>query len=205
MNYYQKWRHFFVADAVLLVIMVPWDIIFTNLGVWGFNPLYNLGIHVFLLPLEEWLFFIIVPFACVFIYEVVIYFDNTNSFQKLGMPITLGVLVLCLILLFLGFGQMYTTVTMGLLIPLLLFHQVILKGNYLGRFYIAFAFMLIPFFIVNGILTGSFIAEEVVWYNMTETFGYRLFTIPLEDVFYCLFMMLFIITIYEWRKQKAIG
>ena len=33
----------------------------------------------------------------------------------------------------------------------------------LGRFLPSFFITLIPFFIVNGVLTGSFIENEVVW------------------------------------------
>jgi lycopene cyclase domain-containing protein len=60
---------------------------------------------------------------------------------------------------------------------------------------------LIPFFIVNGILTGSFIHQEVVWYNNAENLGIRLFTVPVEDAFYA-FSMLFanLILIEKFKK-----
>ena len=44
--------------------------------------------------------------------------------------------------------------------------------------------ILIPFIIVNGILTGSFIEGEIVWYNPDEITGIRLITIPVEDFAY---------------------
>jgi len=50
--------------------------------------------------------------------------------------------------------------------------------------------MLIPFFIVNGILTGSFIDNEIVWYNNDENLGIRLFTIPVEDTIYAFTLIL---------------
>ncbi|MDO7698288.1 MAG: lycopene cyclase domain-containing protein [Schleiferiaceae bacterium] len=56
--------------------------------------------------------------------------------------------------------------------------------------------MLIPFFITNGVLTGSFIADEVVWYNDAENLGIRLFTIPIEDVSYAFSLLLFNLLIY---------
>jgi len=50
---------------------------------------------------------------------------------------------------------------------------------------------------VNGILTGSGIEQPVVWYNNAETIGIRLSTIPIEDFFYAMLMILLSITIAE--------
>jgi lycopene cyclase domain-containing protein len=64
--------------------------------------------------------------------------------------------------------------------------------------------MLIPFFIVNGILTGSFIENEVVWYNDFENLGIRLFTIPIEDTVYAftlILLNLFVMSCLEPRKK----
>lgn len=58
------------------------------------------------------------------------------------------------------------------------------KIRMLNRFYITYLVILIPFFIVNGILTGSFIEGEVVWYNPSEITGLRIFTVPFEDIMY---------------------
>lgn len=80
--------------------------------------------------------------------------------------------------------QAYTFAT-GLFLSLFLLVQlVVLKSKYLGRFYLAYLVLLIPFSLVNGILTGTGIEEEVVWYNNSENISVRMLTIPLEDVFY---------------------
>ena len=54
-----------------------------------------------------------------------------------------------------------------------------------------------PFMIVNGMLTGTAMPGEVVWYNNSETMGIRILTIPLEDFFYGFNLMLLNVTLYE--------
>ena len=44
---------------------------------------------------------------------------------------------------------------------------------------------------MNGLLTGSFIVDEIVWYNNNHNLGLRIGTIPFEDIFYG-FSMLFL-------------
>jgi len=73
----------------------------------------------------------------------------------------------------------------------------------MGRFYFSFLITLIPFLIVNGILTGSFIEGEVVWYNNHENLDIRIGTIPLEDMFYGMLLILMNISIFEWLQLKV--
>ena len=74
----------------------------------------------------------------------------------------------------------------------------------MGKFYRFYLWHLIPFFIVNGILTGTGIDGEVVWYNNAENLGIRLGTIPIEDSLYSLSLMLMNISIFEWLKGRTI-
>jgi lycopene cyclase domain-containing protein len=76
------------------------------------------------------------------------------------------------------------------------------KSPVLSQFFITFLIILFPFFIVNGILTGSFIENEVVWYNNNENLNIRLFTIPLEDAVYAFNMLYPSILLIEFFKKK---
>ena len=61
---------------------------------------------------------------------------------------------------------------------------LIYKPVILQSFLISYLFIIIPFLIINGILTGSLIIDQVVWYNNMENLGLRIGTIPIEDFFY---------------------
>jgi lycopene cyclase domain-containing protein len=81
-------------------------------------------------------------------------------------------------------------------------YSLLKKTPILSQFFITFLIILIPFFIVNGILTGSFIENEVVWYNNNENLNIRLFTIPMEDVVYAFNMLFPSLLLIEFFKKK---
>ena len=43
--YWKKWRGLFTGIAVMAMVFLSWDAIFTANGVWGFSPRYTLGIR----------------------------------------------------------------------------------------------------------------------------------------------------------------
>lgn len=197
-NYSSKWKFLFPAIIASAVFFIVWDIWFTKLGIWKFNPDYILGIYILNLPIEEWLFFIVVPFSCVFIYEVMNYFVKKDILKRYTPFITLFLVVLLVALSVIYIDRFYTLITFSLLSFFLLTHQFVIKSDYLGRFYLAWLVCIIPFLIVNGVLT----AAPVLIYNNSENMGIRIFTIPLEDVFYGMLNILQVVTIYEWLKRK---
>ena len=193
-----------LAKAIALTggFFLIWDIIFTYEGVWGFNPRYLSGIYLAKLPLGEWLFFVTVPFSCVFIYRVLNYFWPNDPLKAWSGRITQLLIFFSLAMAFLNYEKLYTFYTflfLGLVLAFLLY-----KGaTHLGRFYRAYAVILIPFLMVNGILTGTGIEEEVVWYNNAENLGMRILTIPVEDTFYGMLLILGVVTLYEWFMEKS--
>ena len=200
--FYKKWKYAVPAILITSIIFIFWDVIFTKLGIWGFNPNYLTG-HYFLgLPVEEILFFICIPYACLFTYDVLPsvmktdYFDNTQtllSYALILMLLTTGCYHLSLL---------YTGVTFILLALLLSFLVFRVRPRYLGQFYFSFLIILLPFLIVNGVLTGSFIEDEVVWYNNAENLNLRIGTIPVEDVFYGMMMLMMNVSIFERLQER---
>ncbi len=204
LKFYKHWKSLFVGTLVSMCIFIPWDIIFTINGIWGFNKDYFLGPKFMSLPMEEWLFFICIPYACVFThYALRLYFPNMRLSKATAKTISYILLVLLGVLSVYNSSKWYTFINFMLAIVLLI---VVMKRNInlLCSYYLTFLVMLIPFFIVNGILTGSFILEEVVWYNNSENLNLRLFTIPVEDTVYAftlILLNLFVMRLFELKKE----
>lgn len=203
LGFYKTWRHFFPAMLITLVFFVVWDVAFTAEGVWGFNSRYLSGLDLINLPVEEWLFFITIPYACVFTYAALNYHVPKDYLGPYAKSISLVLIVLLLVVGLVHIDRAYTSVTFLLTALFILIHVLFLDTSFMGRFYLAYAVCLVPFFVVNGILTGSFIEEEVVWYNNEENLGIRLFTIPVEDVVYGMLLILMNVTFMEAIRKNV--
>ncbi|KUO69257.1 MAG: hypothetical protein APF83_04325 [Lutibacter sp. BRH_c52] len=202
MHFIRWWKSVFLSISIVGIFFIVWDIIFTQQGVWGFNPDYHLGINLWGLPIEEILFFVCIPYPSIFTHYAFLYFfENTKLSDKLTKYISIILLISAILVLFYAFPKKYTTVTFSLFILLMVF-SLWKKTPVLPRFFITFLIILIPFFLVNGILTGSFIENEVVWYNNDENLNIRLFTIPVEDAVYAFNMLYPSILLIEFFKKK---
>ena len=204
-QYWRKWPGLFTGIAVMAVVFITWDAIFTANGVWGFNPRYLTGPRLLGMPIEEWLFFVVTPYSCVFIYEALRYFIRRDILGKVARPFATALMVVLLVLGVLYIDRIYTAITFLSTAGMLALHLFVLRTAYMGRFFLGYAFSLIPFFLVNGILTGWLLPEPIVWYNNAENLGIRMGTIPVEDSIYLLFYLLITITFYERALKREHG
>ncbi|MBK8614943.1 MAG: lycopene cyclase domain-containing protein [Flavobacteriales bacterium] len=204
-QYWRKWRGLFTGIGVMALVFLAWDAIFTANGVWGFNPRYTLGLRFLHLPIEEWLFFFTIPYSCVFLYEVMRHFVKRDVLGRFARPLSIALMVALLVVGLWHIDRIYTAVTFLCTAAMLALHVFVLKSPYLGRFYLGYAISLIPFFLVNGILTGWLLPEPIVWYDNAENLGIRMNTIPLEDSMYLLFFLLLTITFYERALKREHG
>lgn len=204
-RFWRKWPGLFTGIGVMAVMFLVWDAIFTANGVWGFNPRYILGPRFLHLPIEEWLFFLAVPYSCTFLYEVMRYYVRRDVLGRHARPLSIALIAVLLVVGIATWGRIYTNVTFFCTALFLAYHVFVAKSPWLGRFYMGYAVSLIPFFLVNGILTGWLLPEPIVWYNNAENLGIRLNTIPIEDSMYLLFFLLIVITFYERPLKREHG
>lgn len=183
--FYKSWlpigKGLFVGGIIFLI----WDHFFTINSIWSFNPQYITGIHLASLPIEEVLFFILIPYACLFIWHCVeAYFPQTIGL-KFSKVTWFFIIVFSFIMMVLYYDRMYTLITFMLLLLVSIYYVWKPKAWH-SSFIIAYLISLIPFFIVNGLLTSI----PIVLYNDAENIAFRWGTIPFEDSFYMLALLM---------------
>ena len=154
---YKDWKALFCAILLSMFPFIVWDVWFTVKGYWGFNALYITGYHFLSLPIEEWLFFICIPYACVFTHLSMTIllprFKFNEGITKRTSSLMLAMLALMALF---NYDKWYTFVNFSY--GFVILSWVMLKDFALLKSYFwTFLVILIPFFVVNGILTGSWI------------------------------------------------
>lgn len=197
--FYKHWKTLFPATLITATIFIIWDIYFTRHNVWWFNREFVTGQFIAGLPVEEWLFFIVIPYCCLFIYEVS---RAYIKWQWTGfiIPLNIVLFIFFLAVTVVNFDRIYTAVNFGMA-TVMIGLQFFLKTHktYLFHFYIAYALSIVPFFLVNGVLTS----RPVVGYNDAENLAMRIYTIPVEDFAYLVNLLLMNLNLYEWFKRKS--
>lgn len=194
--FYKKWKYVFPAMLLPCVAYICWDMYFTALGVWSFNEAYITGIKIYNLPIEEVLFFLIVPYCCLFIYECIkCYLPNISNKKYADTLLKLlgAILFITGIFFYNRYYTSWTFIFNGVFIALLYGFKKYFKEFDAASFLLSYTIILIPFLIVNGFLT----AIPVVIYNDAENLGIRIYTIPFEDTFYGMLLVLMIVVFYE--------
>ncbi|MCX7654947.1 MAG: lycopene cyclase domain-containing protein [Treponemataceae bacterium] len=196
--FYKSWPSTFRAIGMVVILFGGWDVWKTSRGVWSFNNRY-VGTWRFLgLPLGEWLFFICVPYACLFMLSCVRAYVKDKEFY---FPEWVWFL---LVLVWMGGGvlfreQLYTGVvfvSVGISLVIVRFLTPHNRGS--RNFWLAIGLTYIPFLITNGILTGL----PIVLYDDSKNIRIRLGSIPLEDFLFSLSMVLLSFTFFDYWEGK---
>ncbi len=204
LKFHLHFTSFLKASALVALPFIAWDAYFTSKGIWGFNESYISGIKILQLPLEEILFFFCIPFSCVFTYHCLQLFFKLEWPEKVEQITILGLVSFLFINGFIYLQHLYTSVTFLSLGILLLILKYLFRVKWLPKILSVYLILLIPFTIVNGILTGTGLDEPVVWYNEAHIIGIRILTIPFEDIFYGLELIILNVFFYtRFLKNKS--
>lgn len=206
-HYAGDWKFIWPGMPITAFLFIAWDIWFTAENIWAFNPQYVLGIYGVNLPIEEWIFFFSVPFACIFIYRCVEYFELGKNWKTGVFEFSLVLGLALLTIAVLNHEKRYTAIKLSMAGIGVLAWLYFRGTENLNKLWITMAFVEIPFLLVNGVLTYL----PVVTYNPQEFLGIRyvhftgvpLFNIPIEDTFYGMLLILMNIWFFDFFRAKA--
>ncbi|MEM0438086.1 MAG: lycopene cyclase domain-containing protein [Candidatus Micrarchaeia archaeon] len=185
-------RRAFSAIILVAIPFVIWDVLATERGDWGFSGEHLIGIYLLGLPVEEVLFFIIVPFCCIFLYEctALLIKEKPVAFRPWMMAVPTAV---ALAIMLANIGRAYTVlaclaftascIALALAAPHAMFSR---------RFWLYMGLSFAGFLIVNTALT----APPIVHYNSSAITGLRIGTIPAEDFLYNFALLTFLAFAY---------
>lgn len=230
-RYLRRWPAALGAALIMLIPFAVWDILVTGRH-WWFNPLYTSGTFIGPLPAGEWLFFITVPFASLFVWEVLRYYrpqqhqlrrpENTilaGTAAARVMPDQPGgwsrhnrwswrrpdpALLLWLLLPLAWWLQQRGREYTALV--LLVFWLVAQADLYLGGRILRRPQVWPYAAVLAGLMllfNGYLTARPVVLYDPAYQLDWRVITIPVEDFLYGYSLLLGSTSIYEkWRSEN---
>lgn len=207
-GFIKHYKQVFGTLLIVAVFFIVWDVFFTNLTVWGFTPEYLTGLYFINLPIEEVLFFIFIPYSCLF--TLYVFKDNKlipNVIDNLKKYLTYLIAAFSLGMSIVFYNNAYTLFTFSWLFVVLSYIIYKKKYNTFYELFLVYIILMIPFVLVNGVLTGSFFNRVVVWYNPNHIIGFRILTIPFEDIFYGLLLVTLNAYLLEYkitRKAKQL-
>jgi hypothetical protein len=175
------------------------NIRFLQSGIISFNENYLVGKNILNLPVEEWLFLLIISLFAFSVYILVnVKFEN---FEKPNLFFVVSILLL------IGFAY-EAYFSRQKIVPFFVFFLLAIYFGYtlfrnrfkphLTKFYISYFIVLIPFFLIKVFLNKL----PVILYNNEFTLGIRLVGIPVEQFANLFLIMLINITIFEYLRDN---
>ncbi len=163
---------------LVAALYIFWDLLFSHLRIWGFNEKYTSDLRIGFFPMEEILWFLVIPFACLFIYTLI-------AKKEIKKPINAGWIYMVIasvagLFYIWQFDRLYSATAAGSVILVLLYSYVYFNDG-IYNYFKTFIVMCIPLFLFDGLLTGMFTQEPVVVYNPLEFSNIRIVSIPIED------------------------
>jgi lycopene cyclase domain-containing protein len=201
-RYYRCFSALGLSMVVVGIPYIAWDVLVTRWGEWSFNARYLTGVEVFNLPVEEILFFVTVPYSCLFIYESVAYYSENRPLRiPRALFFAIALVLLAASVLFSHHGYTLKAFTSG---AIFLLGALLIKQEFIvsTRYWVWLGICYIPFLVVNAVLT----ALPVVEYNPRAILGPRVGSIPVEDFFYNFSMLsfygLFYVFFKDWLRVR---
>ncbi len=183
---------------IISTLFIIWDALATARGDWAFNPKYITGFKILGLPIEEILFFITVPYSCIFLYETFrTYFKDKKVYYNHHLYSALALLSFAVAIIFRN--KPYTATIFIMTGTLFATARFCFKSIFTSSLYWLYIIVCtLLFAIFNHILTS----RPVVTYSSQAITGWRVGTIPIEDFFYNFALLSFYLIIYLFAQGR---
>lgn len=190
-SFYKQWVKVIFSSLLVSIPFIIWDAIATARGDWGFNKKYVGTLKIAGLPIEEIMFFIIIPYCCLFIWHLL-------KKQQREIVGCCSLKILMSLVFFMGAvalkDKFYTSTILAWAVLTIIVVQLLDRGLFRKIAYWQWlAITFIPFFLVNGILTYL----PIVWYSNQAILGIRVVSIPVEDFLYSWSLLTLNLVIYK--------
>ncbi len=192
----------FLAIGITAFFFILWDILVTG-WFWTFNPSFILGYQFFTIPLEEALFFLTVPSACLFLYVNFLKIWPKPKNYSLFFLQKLAYVFLLLSLVFLLLDKYYTFSVFFLIAVLWFLDKFVFKIQLTARL-VYWLFLLIVL-ALTAFFNYYLTSRPVVLYNNQVNLNWRIVTIPVEDFVYSVCLITSVLLFYEFFKLKKMS
>lgn len=196
---YKNWRALGVAIAAVSVPFIVWDVWAAAQGHWFFSGTYISAPRLFGLPYEEILFFITVPFAMAFVWDVLKKHIASKPVSEILAVTGLGLASLAGFVLTLSQWSRGYSRSAGIAV-LISVVAIVVSGWWRRNVFWWYQLVLVLiFFVANTFLT----ALPVITYGDASVTGFRVGTIPLEDFFFNFALINMFVLAYDFIARKT--
>lgn len=197
-------RHLLGLLAGYLFVSFPfmvWDVWAVAAGHWHFNEAYVTGPYLFDVPLEEYLFFLTVPFAAVYVWGLVKKFVADRSLAGIFPLLVFGIVGGISVWMLINFWDNGYTRSAAIASLIAVLVAASSRIAYTWRFW-TFQLLLLGLFLVfNSILTML----PIISYGPDAIIGFKIGDIPIEDfLFNFAFINLFLLVFNAADRPRFI-
>jgi len=198
-KFYKKLKPLLISLVIVGIFFIALDVFATSRGHWSFNPNYVNNIKFLGLPLEEILFFVTVPYSCLFVYESVLHFlgDKKLFSPRKWLFTIIGILIMLSAFAF--YNKEYTFLAILSVGVSVLFVSLVNGELFFSRAYWIYTILTLGLFLIFNYILTSY---PVVQYSTNAISGFRVTTVPIEDFLFNFSMLTNYLTIYIWASKK---
>lgn len=187
-----------ISLSIPLIPFLVWDAAVTGRH-WFFSSEYTLGFRILNLPPEEILFFVSVPYACLFTWEMINRFTKDKEVDNLNVLYLLPIPLFAAAVYFFTINKEYTALVMVSSGIMFLVDKYLKTELFLHKNFYYYLLLVAVFTILfNGYLTW----RPVVTYDPIYQLDFRIWTVPVEDFLFG-FSLLFIATSIFIKLEKG--